>query len=287
MAYLPDEIQQWLNTRIGTIDSFQTVGGGCINYTGSINTKNHSYFIKWNKAKEFPQIFNKEAQGLNLLNQGILRIPQVIDHYDGDEFSCLLLENIQPAPKSIDYWQILGEGLAHQHKITSKKYGLSHNNYAGSLLQDNSESEDWIEFFISNRLKPQVKLAREKGLMDEQVSKKFEQLYKQLDSLLEIGPPALLHGDLWSGNVMVDEKGRPVLIDPAVYYGNREVDLAMTKLFGGFDTSFYEAYLSTYPTSGGLDARIDIYNLYPLLIHLNLFGRGYINQILFTLERFN
>ncbi|MEQ8476467.1 fructosamine kinase family protein [Fulvivirga sp.] len=286
MAYLPEEIQKWLNTRIGTIDSFQTVGGGCINYTGSIITKNTSYFVKWNKVKDFPKIFHKEALGLKLLSRGILRIPEVIDNYEGGEFSCLLLENIKPAPKTKNYWQLLGEGLAHQHKITSQKYGLTHDNYMGSLHQDNSQSENWIGFFISSRLKPQIKLARDKGLMDEYISKSFDQLYDQLDSLLEIERPALLHGDLWNGNIMTDDKGSPVLIDPAVYFGNREVDLAMTQLFGGFDDAFYEAYLSTYPISGDLDARIDIYNLYPLLIHLNLFGRGYLSQIVQTVKLF-
>jgi protein-ribulosamine 3-kinase len=286
MAYLPEEIQKWLNTRIGTIDSFQTVGGGCINYTGSIITKNTSYFVKWNKVKDFPKIFHKEALGLKLLSRGILHIPEVIDNYEGGEFSCMLLENIKPAPKTKNYWQLLGEGLAHQHQITGQKYGLAYDNYMGSLPQSNTELEDWVAFFISNRLKPQVKLARDKGLMDEHISKNFDQLYNQLDSLLEIELPSLLHGDLWNGNIMADEKGRPVLIDPAVYFGNGEVDLAMTQLFGGFDDAFYEAYLSTYPISGDLDARIEIYNLYPLLIHLNLFGRGYLSQILTTLTRF-
>lgn len=286
MAYLPQEIQQWLKIRIGTIDSFTTVGGGCINYTGSIISKNASYFIKWNRAKEFPQIFHKEAQGLKLLSQGIIRIPEVIDNYEGEEFSCLLLENIKPVSKTNNYWQLLGEGLAHQHQITGQKYGLPYDNYMGSSPQSNTELEDWVAFFISNRLKPQVKLARDKGLMDEHISKSFDQIYHKMDSLLNIEAPSLLHGDLWNGNIMTDDKGSPVLIDPAAYYGNREVDLAMTHLFGGFDAAFYEAYLSTYPISGDLDARIDIYNLYPLLIHLNLFGRGYLSQILTTLQRF-
>ncbi len=287
MNYLPQEIEHWLSMKIGTIDSFHAISGGCINYTGSILTKKGSYFIKWNNSQEFPEIFQKEAKGLDLLRMGILRVPEVIDVFEGNEYSCLLLENIQSAVKSKDYWTQLGEGLAFQHKIPSEIYGLEYNNYMGSLPQINSTSQNWLEFFISNRLKPQVKLARDNNLIDSKVSKDFDSLYTKLDNVLYVDPPALVHGDLWNGNIMSDNHGFPVLIDPATYYGNREVDLAMTHLFGGFEHQFYEAYRSNYPLIGDLESRIDIYNLYPLLIHLNLFGRGYLGQILSILKRFN
>lgn len=286
MTSIPQEIQQWLTKSIGSVDSFQTVGGGCINNTASLKSRGQSYFIKWNGAKEYPNMFKAEANGLKLLQQSTLKIPDVIDNYEGTDYSCLLLEHIKPSRTSNKYWQLLGEGLANQHKITNQTYGLSFDNYMGSLKQKNTPSESWIEFFILNRLSPQVAIARNNGLIDNNVTEAFEKLYPKLDNLLIEESPALLHGDLWNGNIMTDNNGLPALIDPAVYFGNREVDLAMTRLFGGFDQEFYQTYQSIYPTSGDLEARIDLYNLYPLLIHLNLFGRGYLGQIVLTVNRF-
>ena len=204
MPYLPKEIQHWLNREIGSIDSFQTIGGGCINYTGSVITKNATFFIKWNSAKEFPQIFNKEAQGLKLLKQGLLRVPKVKNIYEGREFSCLLLENIEPQRRSTNYWHQLGEGLAVQHRITAQSHGLNIDNYMGSLPQYNQTSHNWIDFYIANRLTPQVQLAESKKLIDAEITKSFDRLYTRLSDLINNDPPSLLHGDLWNGNIMAD-----------------------------------------------------------------------------------
>ena len=156
----------------------------------------------------------------------------------------------------------------------------------GSLRQNNCFHSSWVDFFINERLDKQVQLASRKGLLSGPLEKQFERLYAQLDELLPEEPPCLVHGDLWSGNFMVSENGEVCLIDPAVYYGNREVDLAMSTLFGGFSPDFYTSYEEEYPLIPGWKDRLELYNLYPLLIHLNLFGSGYLGSILKVLQRF-
>jgi fructosamine-3-kinase len=156
----------------------------------------------------------------------------------------------------------------------------------GSLPQSNEESDSWSSFFIKRRLQPQVQPAQNAGLLDSKSVKAFELLYKNLQDLLPEQEPALLHGDLWSGNLITNSDGGPCLIDPAVYYGNREVDLAMTRLFGGFSQEFYDAYHEAFPLPPNDFDRVDLYNLYPLLVHLNLFGSSYLPGIKATLRRF-
>lgn len=154
----------------------------------------------------------------------------------------------------------------------------------GSLPQSNKKQARWNDFFIEERLKKQVLLAREYFSSADLIS--FERLYARLDELLPVEPSALLHGDLWGGNYMVSSDGKACLIDPAVYYGHREVDIAMTTLFGGFDEQFYISYNEEYPLEINWQQRLDIFKLYPLLIHLNLFGSGYLGSILSIIRRF-
>jgi len=174
--------------------------------------------------------------------------------------------------------------LATLHKTTQEDYGLDNNNYMGSLEQVNHKKKSLIDFFIECRLIPQIEMAGNK--LSKSDHEMFEALYKRLPSILIDEQPALVHGDLWSGNFMIGNKGQPVLIDPAVAYSSREVDIAMSRLFGGFDSVFYSSYEETYPTAPGLEERIDIYNLYPLLVHVNLFGGGYYQQVKNILNRF-
>jgi fructosamine-3-kinase len=163
---------------------------------------------------------------------------------------------------------------------------LDHDNYIGSLRQFNKYQSTWTEFFIEQRLNIQLKLAFDNGLAKSDWTKQFESLYKKLSSLLPEETPSLLHGDLWSGNLITDEHGGPCLIDPAVYYGNREADLAMTKLFGGFADEFYSVYEANSRIAPGYNDRLDLYNLYPLLVHVNLFGSSYIPSVDAILRRF-
>jgi fructosamine-3-kinase len=196
------------------------------------------------------------------------------------------MEFIEQGPQNKFYWKDLGSGLANIHKATNVLFGLDHDNYIGSLRQLNTSSENWIDFLVNKRLNVQLKLAMDSGLAGSQMMKSFESLYLKLPTLLPEEKPALLHGDLWSGNIITTRSGEPCLIDPSVYYGCREVDLAMTKLFGSFPGDFYDSYTDTYPLLSGYQDRFELYNLYPLLVHLNLFGTQYRSPITGILSRF-
>lgn len=255
---------------------FSFSGGGCINRGGKLSTSHGSFFLKWNDVHKFPGMFNAESKGLQLLYQpNVIRIPHVIGVGEEGSFQFLLLEFIEQKSSIKNYWQQLGERLANLHRQQADKFGLDHNNYIGSLPQFNNQETSWINFFIEQRLNVQLRLAIDSRSVESTWIKKFESLYTKLKTLLPEESPSLVHGDLWSGNLITDEKGEPCLIDPAVHYGNREADLAMTKLFGGFKLEFYDCYNEFFPLQKGYEKRMDIYNLYPLLVHVNLFGGSY------------
>jgi protein-ribulosamine 3-kinase len=265
---------------LSLIQDFAFSSGGCINRGGRLKTTAGNFFLKWNDEKKFPLMFEAESRGLQILRQqDAIRIPKVIGNGISDSFQFLLLEYIDQKPRSKNYWQVLGERLAALHQRSSKQFGLEHNNYIGSLRQYNQQSSSWIHFFIEQRLNVQLKLAIDNGLAPGHWQQGFERLHSRLSSLLPEEKPSLVHGDLWNGNLITDEKGEPCLIDPAVYYGNREADLAMTKLFGGFDRDFYTSYEAAFPLQPGYQQRVDIYNLYPLLVHVNLFGGSYVHSV--------
>ena len=266
----------------------RAVGGGSINNAYLITTSQQQHwFCKINDASRFPDLFILERQGLALLEAtGAIRVPKVIACENIDQDQVLVLEWISEGLRSDDFWRRFGEQLAALHRITGPAFGLDHHNYMGVLPQSNTPSPGWVDFFIHQRLEPQITLAMGKGLLGGRDLQQFQRLYKVLDTIFPDEPPALLHGDLWSGNFLCDEHGRPVLIDPAVYYGHRSVDLAMTTLFGGFERPFYEAYAYHYPFPPNHREQWDICNLYPLLIHLNLFGKSYLANILRTIQRF-
>jgi protein-ribulosamine 3-kinase len=287
MMQLPDSVydgsldllQKYLGKTV-VVKGFSFSGGGCINHGGRLETNEGAFFLKWNDANRFPGMFEAEAKGLELLQKpGALFIPNVIGVSERQNYQFLLLDFVDQKQRSGNYWNNLGEQLATLHGISSKTYGLDHNNYIGSLHQYNDQKSSWTDFFIHQRLEVQLKLAESSGSADTRLRKRFDELYKKLPSLLPDENPALVHGDLWSGNLMVNNKGEPCLIDPAVYFGHREVDLAMSKLFGGFAQEFYEKYNDVFPLSPGYQKRFDLYNLYPLLVHVNLFGGAYINQV--------
>jgi protein-ribulosamine 3-kinase len=281
LSHIPSGVlegAQLLLERDGSVKvkEFLFSGGGCINHGGKLSTSRGNFFLKWNDIAKFPEMFKAECKGLLLLRQqNAIRIPKVIGVGENDTFQFLLLEFIEERTRSKNYWLQLGERLATLHRQHSIQFGLDHSNYIGSLLQSNNQNNSWIDFFIECRLDAQLKIALHSGAVDSTWIKKFESLYSKLTTLLPEERPSLLHGDLWSGNLLIDEKGEPCLIDPAVYYGNREADLAMTKLFGGFDTTFYHCYDEIFPLQQGYEERADIYNLYPLLVHVNLFGGSY------------
>lgn len=285
---IPEHIEKKAIQRIGEYTgmpaefvSFRYTSGGCINSTGVIETKAGHYFIKWNRKDAFPGMFESEFKGLDLLrNSETVRIPEPLFAEEAYSYSFLLTEYIASARRSADYWEQLGQQLATMHQYTADHFGLDHNNYIGSLPQKNNFTGNWIDFFIIQRLEVQLKRAIDSGKFAPAIRNAFNRLFTSLPSILpENEPPALIHGDLWSGNLMTGSRGEPVIFDPAVYYGNREIEIAFTKLFGGFDTVFYTAYEQIRPLTSGFFERQDIYNLYPLLVHVNLFGGGYISQV--------
>jgi protein-ribulosamine 3-kinase len=269
------------------LKDFEFVGGGCINYSGKLATVAGPVFLKWNSKSSFPSMLKAEAYGLDLLRAGTNSfVPNIRLVGDTENYQFLLLEWIAQAPKSPDFSKTLGEKLAALHCNTNHSFGLPVSNYIGSLQQANGERSSWVTFFIEERLIPQATMALRTGIIDKSRSKDFDALYHKLPDLLCEDTPALLHGDLWSGNVITNEAGLPILVDPAVYYGNREVDIAMTRLFGGFDHEFYNAYDQNFPLYTGWRDRIDLYNLYPLLVHVNLFGKAYANEALRIIEAY-
>lgn len=270
-----------------SIDSINVVGGGSINRAYKVKVGTFNYFIKANSTADASAMFKCEQDGLSTLREhSDFRIPKVYgtSSLEGEKF--LIMDFISSAPRDASYWDELGKKLAGLHRNTNDSFGYTQNNYIGSLPQQNNAHITWSEFFVTERMEPLLKLALQQDLIDKAQADHFFKALPNMLSLLPIEPPSLIHGDLWSGNLMTDDRGEPTIIDPAVYYGHREMDLAFTYLFGGFSAEFYEAYQHYYPLEQGFSDRIDIHNLYPLLVHLNLFGIGYLNQILQVIRRF-
>ena len=285
---LPAEVSEAAQAALGSrITQSSSVSGGCINSGAKLTTPAGDFFIKWNDQKVYPKMFEVEAKGLALLGKAsALRVPRVVHSGLTGVHQYLILEWVNAGQRSVRFWQDLGRGLAAIHRNTAIHYGLDHDNYMGSLPQQNTLRKSWIEFFTCERIFPQLKMAADAHRIEARLSEKIEAVMDRLGKWLPEENPALVHGDLWNGNLMVSSDGNPCLIDPAVYYGHREVDLAMMKLFGGVDTSCFEAYEEVYPLLPGFDKRVDLYNLYPLLVHVNLFGGGYAAQVGAVVNRF-
>lgn len=270
-----------------SINNLRSVGGGSINETFMIATNEGDFFVKKNSSTLYPAMFEKEALGLQILKDtNEIDVPEVITAGESENDSFLILKFIDSSNKTSSFWEDFGTQLAKLHKHTSKQFGLNHDNYIGSLYQHNNKHNKWSDFFRDERLDRQVRLARDSGSIDRNTVVAFDRFYTRLDSIFPEEPPALLHGDLWGGNFMVNKKGNPIIIDPAVYYGHREMDLGMSQLFGGFDKQFYFSYNRQYPLENGWEERLNYCNLYPLMVHVNLFGGSYLQSVRSTISRF-
>jgi len=271
------------------IDGRRSVGGGCINRAFVLALSNGaSLFLKENSAR-FEHMFRAEALGLEALRRGNgPRTPAPVAWGENANSQFILIEHIEQGQggRSGDFWERFGRELAELHRSnTSERPGFDEDNYIGSNPQQNGWMGGWIEFFAERRLRFQVGLAGRAGAGS--LSSGVEKLIQRLPELLiEPERQSLLHGDLWGGNYMVGPSGEPVLIDPAVYYGHREADLAMTELFGGFGRRFYESYRESFPLEPGYSDRRDIYNLYHLLNHFNLFGSSYEGSVRSIIRRY-
>ena len=262
----------------------EPVTGGCIHQTARVSTNlQEHFFLKWARGS-LSDVFAAEADGLSALRDSTdLTVPEVIGYTDAEEKPAwLLLEYVPHGSPGGEYAERLGEALAVLHAAGEGPYGWHRSNYIGSLPQANTSMDDWPAFWWSERLEPQLALASDNGRLAG-LDREWATLESKLPKLLggaEEDGRSIVHGDLWSGNVYPGPDGGPVLVDPAVYRGHREVDLAMTELFGGFPRAFYAAYEDRRPLTDGYDeVRRHVYQLYPLLVHVNLFGGGYVNGV--------
>ena len=248
-----------------------SISGGCINNAIKLETNKGIVFAKYNTNAKL-NMFQTEYDGLKILkDKSAIYIPEIIAF----ENNFLILEFIPPSSPNAFFWGNFGRNLAKMHQQTDKKFGLNFDNYIGSLPQNNEQNKNWVDFFVQNRLLAQLAI----GDYSSSLKRDFERLFKKLPNIFPATLPSLLHGDLWSGNFLVKDKNTPVLIDPAIYFGNREMDIAMCKLFSGFHADFYTSYNEEFPLENGWEERINLCNLYPLLVHVNLFGGGYLNQV--------
>lgn len=262
-----------------TVRRERSVGGGCINAAHIIEDHDRRYFVKLNTAAQLA-MFEAEAQGLEeIVRTKVIRAPAPLCYGIADDQAYLVLEFIALGRDTGAGQEQLGRQLAELHRVTRPRYGWTRDNTIGATPQTNAECEDWVEFWRTRRLGWQLQLAARKGYSGN-LQLQGRRVMERLPELLAGHTPsaALLHGDLWSGNYSVDAQGAPVIFDPALYYGDRETDIAMTELFGGFSPRFYQAYHEAYPLPEGYRQRRPLYNLYHVLNHLNLFGGGYLSQ---------
>jgi fructosamine-3-kinase len=259
------------------IDKHRSVSGGCINQGYSLSGNGSTYFVKINQASQV-EMFEAEALGLKqMLDTQTIRVPQPICWGIADGSSYIVLEWLEFGHGATHSWEEMGRKLAAMHKQgKSSRFGWERNNTIGSTPQINTWTDNWADFFAEHRIGYQLKLANRRGGNLPHYSEVVPLLR---DFLADRKPqPSLVHGDLWSGNAAVTTSGEPVILDPATYYGDREVDLAMTELFGGFPGAFYQGYHQVFPLDEGYQRRKTLYNLYHILNHFNLFGGGYSSQ---------
>jgi protein-ribulosamine 3-kinase len=282
---IPGPVIDWLvDNQYGQVLESRAVGGGCINHGTRLNlTSGISFFLKTNRNSP-TDMFVREAEGLTALRIGDgPRVPEPF--LFGPDF--LLMEDLTPAPRRPDYWITFGRQLAALHNQIQPRFGFHHDNYIGSTPQPNPWVEDGYIFFGEQRLMFQARLANRRGLLRSGEVSQVERLARSLSELIPEQPASLIHGDLWGGNAVTDRHGQPAIIDPAAHYGWAEAELAMTTLFGAFPEAFYRAYQEARPLEKDFWQRFPIYNLYHLLNHLNLFGAGYLGEVLATLRQVN
>lgn len=262
-----------------TVRKCRAIGGGCINSTYSVEDGAHRFFVKVNRMSGL-SMFEAEAYGLReIAGTGVIRVPSPVCTGTAADSAFLVLEYIDFSSGRKGRAEDLGRQLAGMHRVRATQYGWRRDNTIGSTPQINTPADNWPEFWRDRRLGCQLALAASNGYGGA-LQRKGERLLVRLDGFFtgDAPLPSLLHGDLWGGNYAYAASGEPVIFDPAVYYGDRETDLAMTELFGGFPAAFHAAYREAFPLDSGYPTRKSLYNLYHILNHLNMFGEGYLGQ---------
>ena len=288
---MKDEINHLIEPLFGAkVETFFAISGGSINQTHVLNlTNGQRVFMKQNPSPP-TDFFLAETRGLKLLSQAKNgpRIPKPVVVQSVSRPTFLLLEYIDSSSEDENFSEQFALSLAELHRMSQEHYGLDHDNYIGSTPQKNALEKDGIVFFREQRIDFQRQLARRSGLLPVTIDKEIDSLCDELGKFLNISgeKPALLHGDLWSGNYFPDSEGKPCVFDPAVYYGLREADLAMTELFGRLPQKFYDVYQEVFPMNPGYEERKDLFNLYHLLNHLNIFGSSYLSSVQQIVKRY-
>ena len=262
------------------VQRYEQVHGGDINKAYCLFTSTEKYFLKVNDKNEYPLMFEREAKGLDKLREHCtLIIPKVIKHGSIGDQQYLLLEWLEKGIPKKDTWEKFGEGLALMHKQPQEYFGLNEDNYIGTRRQLNDQRNEWHLFYAECRIMSLVYSLFYSKIFSSKDLNTAETFCSKLKDIFPPEPAALLHGDLWAGNYLICSSGDAAIFDPAVYFGHREMDIGMTKLFGGFDRPFYEAYNETYPLEKGWEKRLQITQLYPLLVHAVLFGGHYTGSV--------
>ena len=280
-----EHIAQALGSPISKVN---TVSGGDISKAYCIHTSTQRFFLKVNESAFALKMFLAEKKGLEDINgTKTIKAPEVIHCGQHESGSYLLLEFIESKNPTSREFEAFGHQLADLHAFAvGDSFGWTQDNFIGSLPQSNKNHPDWTLFYVHERLLPQLKMAKEKGLLDSSEIPTESNLVQGCRQFFPKVKPALLHGDLWSGNYLISAQGIPYLIDPALYFGHHEIDMAMTQLFGGFSPSFYAAYAERIPAETLHKERREIYQLYYLLVHLNLFGRTYYPSVKHLLKTY-
>jgi len=263
------------------------ISGGDISSAFLVKTSKNYYFLKVNSKKSALAMFLSEKKGLAAISKTRTIATPKVYHCELFEHSAfILLEYIESKTPTSKDFETFAFQLARLHKNTTSKFGCNFDNYIGSLPQSNRRHQNWTTFYLEERIFPQLELAKSKHLLATNDIPQKQQMYYVCQELFQNITPSLLHGDLWSGNYLINNDGTPYLIDPSVYYGHNEIDIAMSKLFGGFDPSFYQTYQEYFPISEQTNARISLYQLYYLLVHLNLFGNSYVGSVKNILSKY-
>lgn len=277
---LPDRVRREVADALGVDPGSlrpSRVSGGCISPAARVESGAGTVFVKWATSHTPPDQFECEAEALRVIaGTQTVRVPAVVSVSP----RALVLEWIEPGHVGDGGWRALGHALARMHRAGAQGFGAPRDNYIGPLPQQNGWLDDWTEFYRERRLLPQLERAFSAGAFDASQRRVLNSFIESLDTILRDAAdrgPSLLHGDLWSGNAHPSADGHVALIDPASYYGDREVDLAMTELFGGFPRIFYDAYAEEWPTPPGSERRRSAYRVYYLLVHVNLFGGSYVS----------
>lgn len=270
------------------IKSINQVSGGDISDAFCLESNQGKFFLKVNQEEFALDMFQKEKIGLEqIASYNIVKVPEIYKVGQVESSAFLLMEFINSESKQTANFKQFGIQLAELHLQFGDTFGWEFDNYIGSLLQKNSKSTDWSEFYTFERLIPQIKMAIDQKLLDTNSLPTSSNLQDACSRLFQDSKPSPIHGDLWSGNYIADSAGNVYLIDPAFYFGYHEIDIAMSKLFGGFPNEFYEGYHSVFPTKKDHSERIQFLQLYYLLVHLNLFGRPYLASVMRILNKYS